>query len=251
MNDRAISKAATLLIEAHRSGIPLAEVPSDCRPKSVAEAHAIQDEVNRELGEPIGGWKANAPHDGEVQRGAIFSRMIFASPARVDALRVPLLGVEAEIAFRFLKDLPARNRNYTRKDVADAVAALAAIEIVDARIREYGKIPLLDRLADNLCNGAFVHGETVADWPKLPIDMLRVNLRIDGESIVDKIGGHPIDDPLGPAVALANHLRARDGIKAGQFVTTGSCTGIEFAKPGQRVSASFDGLGSVEVTFSS
>jgi len=249
MSDRTISKAARLLIEARRNGIPLAELPSDCRPSSVAEAHAIQDEVNRELGEPIGGWKANAPPGGETQRGAIFERMIFASPARIAARTVPLLGVEAEIAFRFLKDLPPRNRYYSREEVTEAVAAFAAIEIVDARIRDYGKIPLLDRLADNICNGAFVHGETVGAWRKLPIGKLRVKLQIGGETIADKIGGHPIDDPLGPAVALVNHLRTRAGIKAGQIVTTGSCTGIEFAKPGQKVTASFDGLGSAEVTF--
>jgi 2-keto-4-pentenoate hydratase len=249
MSDRTISKAARLLIEARRTGVALAELPADCRPKNVSEAHAVQDEVNRELGEPIGGWKANAPPGGETQRGAIFERVIFASPARIPASIVPLLGVEAEIAFRFLKDLPPRTRDYGRDEIGDAVAAFAAIEVVDARMRDYNKIPLLDRLADNICNGAFVHGETVGAWRKLPIDRLRVRLQIDGRTIADKIGGHPIDDPVGPAVALVNHLRTHGGVKAGQFVTTGSCTGIEYAKPGQTVTASFDGLGSAEVTF--
>jgi 2-keto-4-pentenoate hydratase len=39
------------------------------------------------------------------------------------------------------------------------------------------------------------------------------------------------------------------GAKAGQIVTTGTYTGLAFAKPGQTVVASFAGIGAVEVTF--
>ena len=249
MSGQKILKAANLLIEARRSGALLAELPVDCKPKNVEEAHAIQDAVNEGLGERIGGWKANAPPGEDMQRGAIFDRLIFTSPARIPARKAPMLGVEAEIAFQFLDDLPLRERDYSREEVARSIGAFAAIEIVDARIRNYDKVPLLDRIADNICNGAFVRGATVLDWRKLDIAKLRVRLEIGGKVIADKIGGHPIDDPLGPVVALVNHRRMRGGVKAGQVVTTGSCTGIEYAKPGQVAKASFDGLGSVEVAF--
>jgi 2-keto-4-pentenoate hydratase len=51
-------------------------------------------------------------------------------------------------------------------------------------------------------------------------------------------------------VWLANHLSARGaGLSAGQFVTTGSCTGMMFTKPGSHVRSELPGLGVVEVTF--
>jgi 2-keto-4-pentenoate hydratase len=39
------------------------------------------------------------------------------------------------------------------------------------------------------------------------------------------------------------------GIKAGQFITTGTYTGMTFAKVGQAVVAAFAGFGKVEVGF--
>ena len=60
-------------------------------------------------------------------------------------------------------------------------------------------------------------------------------------------GGQAAGDPLLPAVALANDLPG--GIKAGQFITTGTYTGMTVAKPGQAVAAVFAGVGKVEVSF--
>ena len=60
-------------------------------------------------------------------------------------------------------------------------------------------------------------------------------------------GGHIAGDPLLPAVALVNDLPG--GIKAGQFITTGTYTGMTFAKVGQTVVAEFAGFGAVEVSF--
>ena len=54
-------------------------------------------------------------------------------------------------------------------------------------------------------------------------------------------------DPLLPAVALVNELPG--GAKAGQIVTTGTYTGLNFAKPGQTAVATFAGFGTVEVSF--
>ena len=64
-----------------------------------------------------------------------------------------------------------------------------------------------------------------------------------------RTGGHPTKDPLLPAVALVNDLRGETGIVAGQIVTTGTYTGINYAKPGQTVVATFHGVGAVRVTF--
>jgi 2-keto-4-pentenoate hydratase len=62
-------------------------------------------------------------------------------------------------------------------------------------------------------------------------------------------GGHASKDPLLPAVALVNDRRRSSGIGAGQIVTTGTYTGLHYAKPGQRVAVRFKDFGSVEVQF--
>lgn len=249
MDQKKIEEAARHLVEARQSGVLLDALPPSCRPASVEEAHAIQDAVTTRLGERVGAWKVNAPPGEATTRAAIFARLIFSSPARIPAHTAPLLCIEGEIAFRFLRDLPPRAREYSRKEVSESVEALPAIEIVDSRFRDLNKASPLERLADHIANGAFVHGAPVEAWRALDLRHLHVTLTFDGSVVVDKSDGHPLGDPLHPAVALVNHLRTKDGVSAGQIVTTGSCTGMTYAKPGQRVDVRFEGLGNAEVTF--
>ena len=146
---------------------------------------------------------------------------------------MPLLGVECEIAFRFDRALPPRAAEYGYDEVAAAVTAFMAIEVVDSRFSTYPKTPLLDRVADFMSNGAFVAGDPIANWRSLDLTQAEVELVIDGVSIVRNVGGHIARDPLLPAIALVNDLR-QAGIAAGCLMTTGTYTGLHFAKPGQR-----------------
>jgi 2-keto-4-pentenoate hydratase len=244
MDRAAVTQAADCLIAARRSGQLLDELPASCKPQSLEDAFAIQDATVAALGETVAGWKA-AIVDGRAVRGAIMASRVVASPARIQAATMPLLGIEAEIAFRFARDLPAGKYSY--QQVADAVTAFAAIEIVDSRFRTYPDLPLMDRHADCVSNGGFVRGPAADDWRKLDLQNIAVTLTIGGTELVRRTGGHPAGDPLLPAVALVNDLPG--GAKAGQIVTTGTYTGIAFAKPGQTVVASFAGVGAVEVTF--
>jgi 2-keto-4-pentenoate hydratase len=174
---------------------------------------------------------------------------MYASGARVPASAMPLLGIEAEIAFRFERDMPARGRPYTYDDVADAVVALPAIEIVDSRFRDYPNAPFLDRVADCMSNGGFVHGTPEPRWRTADLAQVDVQLTFDGNTVVRHVGGHPTKDPLLPAVALVNDLRSDGGVTAGHIVTTGSYTGLNRARPGQTIVATFHGFGVVSVTF--
>jgi 2-keto-4-pentenoate hydratase len=65
--------------------------------------------------------------------------------------------------------------------------------------------------------------------------------------IVQRNGGHIAGDPLKPAVDFVNDLRASTGVRAGQMMTTGTYTGLNFAAPGQRIRAAFEGFGAAEV----
>jgi 2-keto-4-pentenoate hydratase len=246
MTPSAIAAAARLLSEARRSAPQLDALPDalpeSCSPATLDDAHAIQEATAAQLGEAIGGWKVGAALEGGIARGALLASRMHASDARLPAARMPLLGVEAEIAFRLDRDLPARDTDYTYEEFAAAVTALPGIEVVDSRFRGYPNAPLLDRIA-------VVCGAPQPRWREIDLESLAVELSIDGRTIVRHAGGHPTKDPLLPAVALINDLRTRAGVRAGQILTTGSYTGLNFAMPGQSVIASFAGFDAVRVKF--
>lgn len=248
MNRAAIEEAAALLVRA-RSGPRLARLPESCRPATVEDAHAIQEAAAAQLGESISGWKIAVTPDGEVARGALVQSRVVPSGASLPASQMPLLGVECEVAFRFERALPARRAPYGYEEVAAAVTAFLAIEVVDSRFHTYPSTPLLDRIADFMSNGAFVRGADIPAWRSADLVRLDVELVVAGESVVRQVGGHNAKDPLLPAVALVNDLRTRGGVQAGKVVTTGTYTGLQHVKAGQAVEAVFHGIGSVTVRF--
>lgn len=251
MTDPAIQQAAALLVAARRQRRTLDGLPPALRPASPEAAFAIQDEVMALLGERAGGWKVGLAPGAPPSCAPMFASLIHESPLAIPAADVPLLGVEAEIAVRLGHDLPPRAAPYGRDDVLAAIDTVCpAIEIVDSRLREFLKSSPDDKLADNVGNGAFAYGSPIAAWRTLDLSALRVRLELGGKLLVDKIGGCPSGDPIVAVVWLANHLTGRcGGLKAGQIVTTGSCIGMPFAKPGDAAVATFDQLGTVRVRF--
>jgi 2-keto-4-pentenoate hydratase len=250
MDQGAVQKAATLLANARKTGQLLENIPADCRPATTPDAHAIQDATVTALGETVAGWKVMPPKPNEmVIRGVVLKSRLLPSPARIAASKVPLLGIEQEIAFRFDKAMPARATDYTREEVQDAVSAFAAIEIVDSRFRNYKDAPAIEKSADFCSNGGLVQGSFNPDWKKFDLSKLEAVLTFDGEVVHKAVGGHPTVDPLIGAIALVNQMRKEKGVEAGMVMTTGTYTGLTYAKPGQKVVATFTGFGSAEVQF--
>ena len=249
MDAQQIANAAAVLVKARRGGALPTDLPAECRPASVADAHAIQDAVTDALGKPVGAFKAMAPANGDATRGIIYADTIHRSPARIPTAEVPQCGVEGEVAFVFRRDLPPRSAPYSRDEVAAAVDACAAIEVVTSRYQNSDAVTNLEKLADSISNGAFVHAVPSTDWRGLELGKLTVTLTVNGASVLEQVGGHPTGDPLGVAVALANMMRTKGGVRAGQFVTCGSCTGLRYLQPGDVCGVRFEGLGAAEVTF--
>jgi 2-keto-4-pentenoate hydratase len=249
MNKDQIERAAALLVQARQSMQPIDGLPEAARPASATDAHAIQDAVTAALGKPIGAFKANAPANAEPTRGVIYADTIHPSPASIPAAEVPQCGVEGEVAFVFRRDLPPRSAPYSREDVADSIDACAAIEVVTSRYKDLDKASALEKLADSISNGAFVHATPITNWRDLELGKLPVTLTVNGTAVLQQPGGHPTGDPLAVAVALVNMWRDQGGVRAGQFVTCGSYTGLRFLKPGDVCGVRFEGLGSAEVTF--
>jgi 2-keto-4-pentenoate hydratase len=243
-----VDEAARHLCAARR-GPPLHELPPSCRPQSDADAYQVQEAVARQLGHTIGGWKVGAASAaGGAFCAPIWMQMIRPSPASYTAGELRLIGIEAEIAFRIGRDLPARAAAYERAEVAAGAALHPAIEVVDSRYADFRSLDRLSILADNFANGGLVFGAAVADWERLDLSRIAITVTEDDEPFADSAGA-AARDPIAALVDFANLMNERGGTPAGAFVTTGSWTGLVFTRRGAQIVADFGPLGRVEVAF--
>lgn len=244
----AARDAAARVIAAHTSRQPIDRLPVACRPASVAEAYAIQDEVIRALG-PVGGWKVGVSDpDAEPSCAPVCRDVILPSGADLDAARYHGLALEIEFAFRLRRDLPPQETAYRYDEVADAVDFLPLIEVLGSRYRDRTALSAVEQLADANANGAFITGAPVGDWRSLDFRRATVTLAIDGAIVQSACGTHPAGDPVRLLVWQANHAAARcGGLKRGDIVTTGSLQGASPIRPGSRAVADWGGWGRVEL----
>lgn len=240
-------RAVALLIEAGQTGrLVTAFSPG---PGDADEAYAVQDRVCRTLG-TVGGWKVGARTPDALPSAApLLQDLIQTSPASWPAHNLHLRGVEAEIAFRVGRDIPA---GADPLDDASAFAAIesvhAAIEIVDTRLDNWKDADPLWQLADNQSNGGFVYDPTGIPFRAQDFTAAPVRLTIDGRVTVEQRGGNTAGDPRRLLLWLIDHaVRRRGGLAAGTMITTGSYTGMIFVEAGARVEAEFDGVGRAEV----
>jgi 2-keto-4-pentenoate hydratase len=251
-------ESAPELLTAIRAGrhARVAELPAGLAPEDEATAYRIQLDVFHNIGAAIGGWKATMLDATQGISAPVARSNLLRSPALLaDAAHrtanTRRLGVESEIAFTLGHALPPLpgGAMYPRHQVLAAVAAAhSALELCVCRLQDFNTAPPLHRLADGLMNEGLVLGGGNADWSRLDLAQRRVVLQVDGRTIHDAVGGHPIGDPLIPLVWIANHLSARGiGLKAGDAVTTGSFAGIHYLIAGQQARVEFEGLGTATI----
>lgn len=239
------------LVRARRSGQRIRALPADLAPATAEEAYAVQEAVIRRLGVAVAGWKVGAPDPtGTPSAAPLFADLVAPSPARFPAGPDSLRGVEAEIALRLGRDLPARAAPYDEDEAWAAVDTLhVAIELLDSRYVDRKAAGEFAALADNLTNGGFCYALAVRDWRG--VDFLRqpAELVVDGETAARAVGGNPAGHPRRLLAWLANHCAVRGRpLARGQIVTTGSHTGLVIAPPGATVTARFTGLGEGTLT---
>jgi 2-keto-4-pentenoate hydratase len=242
--------AAELLIEARKSG-PINDLPDNCRPINIDDVYAIHDAVAAKLG-PILGWKVGAKSaTAEPVCAPLLTGTIYTSPVQLDPQKFIMRGMESEIAFQFLSDLPARDEQYSEAQVLDAIdTAFPAIEINESRYVDPDAVDPLTKLADNILNGALILGPPWSEWPDLIVADQPVEMRFDAKLLYSHKGGNNAGNILRLVVWIANHMRKKGlGISAGQVVTTGSWTGLHKAGTAKQIITSFPGIGDVTVNF--
>ena len=187
-------------------------------------------------------------------RAASIARLrehVYASPARVHAESLHVFGIETEFGFSFGCDLLPRSMGYSENEVLDAIGTVhAAIEIVDSRFADWKGVSAAPKLADNGGNAGIVIGPAYADWRNVDFTQNAVRLLIDGKEAARAAGSRDGIQPLRGLAWLASTYAPRfGGIRQGQVIMTGSCTGITLAHPGASVVADFGSLGQASLVF--
>ena len=271
----AIQRAAQILAARRRSGQVGGALPPACRPASLSDALAVQEAVTHILSQGVGdhqsdpvvGWKCGLPGADTWVLAPLYASVLY----RVDdghyghdGQALPSLGwpvwtqagrvkVEPELAFVLGRDLPARAQAYGADEVLAAVTRIhLALELIDNRYDEQEKEPLhfADRLADGLVNQGLWLGPAIDLARGCASQVLDVEVRAAGQSLVSQRGSHPAVDPSAPLCWLAEFLRARgQGLRAGQVVITGSYAGSPWVPVDTALQVQFGDLGTVSLQF--
>jgi 2-keto-4-pentenoate hydratase len=240
------------LLDARRTVVPIDELPPALRPATEGEAFWVQDQLIQSFGE-IGGWKVGVPTPDAPPICAPMPRAWIASNACILAApHFRFRGLEAELAFLFGEDLPRRAAPYTVEEIKGAIAsAHPAIEILESAFTDPTQVARLSMLADLQMHGGFVFGPACPSWPSLNLEGETTTLAVDGSIRAEHTASSAAGDHFNRLLHwLANDGAARTGgLRAGQFVTTGSWTGVTRAVAGSAVRAHFSTLGQVSLSF--
>jgi 2-keto-4-pentenoate hydratase len=252
-NTDRLDAMARWLWQARAERQPYRNLPDELRPASIAEAYAAQEAYYR-LAEPVYGTVGGAKIATTTKvmqelmgithpcGGAIFSRTIHQSPARLRTADFVNLRLESEIALALGADLPASSAPWTRETVAPAVAgAMPAFELIEDRNADYRRTEVTSLIVENCWNGGVVIG-TPKTMPAAALTGIAGRLTVGGKAV----GEGAAEDPYATLAWLANHLAERGrGLKAGMVVITGSLIQTVSIAAGERAVFTVEGLGEI------
>jgi 2-keto-4-pentenoate hydratase len=250
---------AEALWNARAKGCVIAIEPSQ-RPASAEAAYATQAAAAALSGLTQVGWKIGAAAQVAIDLLAVdgpFFGPLLAPHCLRNGAEYALTpaqgpGLETEFLMGLGADLPQRSAPYERDEVAAAIAYVApAFEIVASRFEGGLKGNGIMVIADGGGNAAIVQGEPVRDWRSFDLARHNARLSINGAETASGTGAALLfGDPVGAVVWLANQaLPGGRGLRRGEIVMTGTCTGLIPLKPGDRASADFGDLGNVRASF--
>lgn len=242
--DRA-REAARLLVEAHRTKMPIVGLPPSCLPRDPDEAYAVQDAIAALRG-PVRGWKVSP---SEPRRCATVF-VVEPSGVTLEAAGLPGLGVEVEFGFRIARDMPPRAMPYGEAEVFERLEFLPLIELIASRYIDKKSRSPLELMADGMTHGAFVVGKPIAAWRDLDFKRQPVTLAINDKVVQSAVGKPTKGNPADGIVWLANHVAGRSGgLRTGDVITTGALAGTTPAKAGDNAVGDWGPWGCVEVRF--
>jgi 2-keto-4-pentenoate hydratase len=188
--------------------------------------------------------------DGPLAGPLLANRLVGAGSA-IDLRGNRMRLAEAEFAFRMAAALSPRAAPYTIDQVKSAIASVhPAIEVPDSRYDDVTGVGAPQLIADAACACWATVGETgVIDWRDYDLDAQLVVAFKDGRVMAEGRGEN-VGGPLRALTWVANELAAyAGGLRAGDFVITGTCIEPVPIAPGERLRVDFGDLGVIEAAF--
>lgn len=253
---------ASLMAALRRERRQQSGLAAELVPPDHDTAYRVADRAATLLGWEQAGWKIAATNPVMQQalrttgpiRGRVWTPFVTHSPAEIP--HAPLLHPisECEYVVKLAADLPPRGVPYTRAEVEAAIEWIApAIEVAECRfVRDAAFPPLAAVLADGSGNGGLVLGEPIRDWRNRDIPGQKIALRTNGTQRREGSAAEAlVDHPAVPVTWLANDLaRFGMGLRAGEVVSTGTCTGMVLARAGEEHIGDFGAFGEIRIRYS-
>lgn len=259
MLDRTRAQAVDALLGAYELHTPVVPLSETFPGIDVDDAYAIQRAQvdhwlasgRRIVGHKVGLTSVAVQKQLGVSQpdfGHLFDDMFHLSGAPIGVGTYLQPRVEPEIAFILKEDLVGPGLS-----VADAIrsvdSVVGSLEIIDSRIADW-RISLADTIADNASSGGVVLGTRPMPIDAVDLRLLGVVLRRNGRIEQTGVGGAVLGSPISSLVWLANTLgQLGTPLRTGAVVLAGAVTATVPALPGDVISATFAGLGTVTAVF--
>ena len=255
-----LNEVIELIANGRKTRTPVV-MPERLRARSWNSMAQVVLNLEYSLGWEGAGWKVGAAsldvrkaeNIPEPSPGRLFTRSVMQSPAEVPSeFFVNYRLCESEFAFQFGVDFPVRDTPYTEADVRAGVEYLApVIEIGDSVFEDwYSLSGYFGGMYDNAGGAAFVIGDKIKNWQDIDLPNASLDLYVNDSYIKSGKGFQAMGHPITSATWMINWLRERGRyVKAGEHISTGTCTGHCFVQVGDLVSVDFGELGLVEAKF--
>ncbi|KRF21077.1 2-keto-4-pentenoate hydratase [Nocardioides sp. Soil797] len=259
-----VTEAADRLITAHFDGVACAPVRDLIGRDDVAAAYLVQERLNAakvERGARVVGRKIGATSEAvqtqlgvdQPDFGVLFDDMAFSDLGREDGAGIPAgrliqAKAEAEVAFVLKEDLAEGPLDEAQ--IRGAIDyAVAALEIVDSRITDWD-ISFADTVADNASSGLYVLGRDHLTLDEVNPVEVTMSMTINGEEVSTGNGAACLGDPLNAVAWLAHQARTfGEPLRRGQVILSGALGPMRPVSPGDVVTATITGLGTVTTRF--
>lgn len=219
---------------------------------SLEEAYKLQAMAAAAYPSKQIGYKVGATNEGSQKLlgcntplyGPMFEQELLQPGAELK-LRDGVLGGEAEFAFICASDFPT-DKSLSTADLAALIERChIAVEIVGRRTIGKGLPSLNCAVADFGVHAAFILGNAIDNWESMDLATVEVKASTNGEETNSGTGAMVLGHPLNSLLWLHNELAKNgSGLKAGDWVTTGTCLGVIAAVTGP-VEIEFSGCGNI------
>jgi 2-keto-4-pentenoate hydratase len=258
MEELAARRAADALLAEHKANVQFKSLGAPDAPATISDAYDIQEryvallrsdhggDVGYKVGLTSATMQAFCGIDHPIA-GVVLAKRVVRSGATVRRKDFGRLGLEFEIVVRIKSDVPVAGRPYTADMIAPHIDGVgAAIELVDDRSADYGKLDVRSLVADNSWNGGIVLSEFATTWPDLASVLGRATK--DRAAIGEGHGRDILGHPFNSVAWLATQLASRGaGLKAGQVVMTGSVMKTIFPEADANYRFDLEPIGFVEL----